>query len=193
MTISAAAPSEICDALPAVMVPSFANAGRRPESESVVVSGRTPSSSSTITGSPLRWGTGTGTISSARRPSFIAAAARSWLRAASSSCSSRVMLPKLCVYCSVPAPMWIASNAHHRPSLISESTSSPLPMRYPARAFGSRYGAPVIDSMPPATTTSASPLWIIWSARYSALTPERHTLLIVIAGTLIGMPAFAAA
>ena len=47
--------------------------------------------------------------------------------------------------------------------------------------------------MPPATTTSASPAWIIWSARYSALMPERQTLLIVVAGTLIGMPAFTAA
>ncbi len=46
----------------------------------------------------------------------------------------------------------------------------------------------VIDSMPPATTTSASPLRIIWSARYIALMPERQTLFSVIAGTVIGMP-----
>jgi hypothetical protein len=32
------------------------------------------------------------------------------------------------------------------------------------RAFGSRYGAWVIDSMPPATTTSNSPARISWSA-----------------------------
>ena len=44
MTMTAAPPSEICDALPAVIVPSFANAGRRPPSDSVVVPGRTPSS-----------------------------------------------------------------------------------------------------------------------------------------------------
>ena len=76
---------------------------------------------------------------------------------------------------------------------MSASRISPLPMRYPPRAFGSRYGALVMDSMPPATTTSASPAWIIWSARYSALMPERHTLLTVIAGVLMGMPAFSAA
>ena len=93
MTTVAAAPSEICEALPAVMVPSFANAGRRPPSDSTVVPGRTPSSVSTRIGSPLRWGISIGAISSASRPSFIAAAARSWLLAATSSCMSRVIPP----------------------------------------------------------------------------------------------------
>ena len=138
VTISAAPPSEICDALPAVIVPSLSNAGRRLPSESVVVSGRTPSSVSTTIGSPLRCGSDTGVISSARRPSFVAVAARSWLFAASSSWCSRVMPPNSPVYFSVPEPMCTASNAHHRPSWMSESTTSALPMRNPARAFGSR-------------------------------------------------------
>jgi hypothetical protein len=34
---------------------------------------------------------------------------------------------------------------------------------------------------------------IIWSARLIALIPERHTLLTVSAGTLMGTPAFTAA
>src|SRR3546814_4845014 len=55
------------------------------------------------------------------------------------------------------------------------------------------YGAWVIDSLPPATTMSASPAWIIWSARWIVLTPERHTLLMVVAGTVMGMPALTAA
>ena len=93
--ITAAAPSEICDALPAVIVPSLENAGRRPPSDSGVVPGRTPSSVSTMTGSPLRCGIETGVISSAKRPSFCAAAARSWLFAASSSCCARVMSPRV--------------------------------------------------------------------------------------------------
>ena len=93
VTTTAAAPSEICDALPAVMVPSFANAGRRLPSDSLVVPGRTPSSVSTRIGSPLRCGISIGAISSASRPSFMAAAARSWLFAATSSCMSRVMPP----------------------------------------------------------------------------------------------------
>ena len=37
--------------------------------------------------------------------------------------------------------MWHCSNAHHRPSLIIESTILPLPMRSPSRTRGSRYGA----------------------------------------------------
>ena len=61
MTMSAAAPSEICDALPAVIAPSFENAGRSfAERLRRSSPGRTPSSSTTMTGSPLRWGTGTG-------------------------------------------------------------------------------------------------------------------------------------
>jgi hypothetical protein len=47
--------------------------------------------------------------------------------------------------------------------------------------------------MPPATATSSSPARIIWSAMATADVPERHTLLIVIAGVSIGMPAAIAA
>ena len=71
------APSEICDAEPAVIVPSLPNAGRSFASASTVVSPRTPSSSSTTTGSPLRCGTSTGTTSSTKTPFFHASAA-SW-------------------------------------------------------------------------------------------------------------------
>ena len=62
------------------------------------------------------------------------------------------------------------------------------PYLKPSRDFGSRCGALVIDSMPPATTISCSPARISWSAIAIALSPERHTLLIVIDGTVIGMP-----
>src|SRR4029453_9408006 len=50
-----------------------------------------------------------------------------------------------------------------------------------------------MDSMPPATTTSNSPARINWSARAMASMPDRHTLLIVSAGVVIGMPAATAA
>ena len=53
ITTTAAAPSEICDALPAVTVPSPVNAGRRPASVAGVVSGRIPSSRSNRTGVAL--------------------------------------------------------------------------------------------------------------------------------------------
>jgi hypothetical protein len=58
----------------------------------------------------------------------------------------------------------------------------------PSRDFGSRCGALLIDSMPPATTISNSPARMSWSAIAMAEMPDRHTLLTVIAGTVIGMP-----
>ena len=48
VTSSAAAPSEICEALPAVTVPPSSNAGFSPASTSAVVPGRMPSSSVTV-------------------------------------------------------------------------------------------------------------------------------------------------
>jgi len=50
----------------------------------------------------------------------------------------------------------------------------------------------VIDSWPPATTISTSPARMSWSASAIASRPDKHTLLIVIDGTLIGMPALTA-
>ena len=63
-----AAPSLICEELPAVTVPPSRNTGRSLASFSSVVSGRGPSSACTVTGSPFGCGTGTGTISSSKRP-----------------------------------------------------------------------------------------------------------------------------
>ena len=67
------------------------------------------------------------------------------------------------------------------------------PYLKPAREPISRCGARVIDSMPPATTILNSPARISWSASAMASSPDRHTLLIVMAGTSIGMPAGTAA
>src|SRR5690606_17396420 len=67
------------------------------------------------------------------------------------------------------------------------------PYLKPSRDFGSRWGALVMDSWPPATTTSNSPARTSWSASAMASSPERHTLLMVSAGTFIGMPAMTAA
>ncbi len=103
--MTAAPPSEIWEALPAVMLPALSNAGRSPPSDSAVVSPRTPSSVSKTTRSPLRWGISTGTISSANRPSLMAVAARSWLAAARASWGSPGRWPAEAAYFSVPAPM----------------------------------------------------------------------------------------
>lgn len=74
-----------------MIVPSGVKAGRSRASVSTVVSGRTPSSALITSGSPLRCGNSTGTISSAKTPFFWAAAARWWLATAKASCSCRVM------------------------------------------------------------------------------------------------------
>src|SRR3954466_11694838 len=89
--------------------------------------------------------------------------------------------------------MWHCSKAHHSPSLIIESRISALPIRRPSRTRGSRYGALLIDSMPPATATSMSPTRIAWSAIITAFSPEPHTLLIVSAATCSGRPPCSAA
>ena len=48
-------------------------------------------------------------------------------------------------------------------------------------------------SMPPATTTSASPARIAWAASMTAFSPEPHTLLTVKAAMVSGRPALSAA
>ena len=85
------------------------------------------------------------------------------------------------------------SNVDVRPSKTMWSITSPFPSRYPKRAFGSRYGAFDIDSIPPVTTSSWPPARIMRSAISSARIEDAHTLLIVSAGTSFGIPAPTAA
>ncbi len=192
MTTTAQAPSEIWEADPAVMVPSAAKAGRSLARVCAVVSPRTPSSSLTITGSPRRCGISTGTISSSKTPFLTAAAASWWERADRESCSSRPM-PSRVLCRSVDSPIAHWSNAQNRPSWAIESTTWEPPYFTPFRSPGSRWGALVMDSMPPATTMSNSPALMSWSARAMASRPDRHTLLMVTDGTVMGMPALTAA
>ena len=79
--------------------------------------------------------------------------------------------------------MWQLSNAHHKPSLIIESTSVPFPIRRPSRTRGRRYGELLIESIPPATATSMSPVAIPCAASITAFSPDPQTLLIVNAAT----------
>ena len=62
-------------------------------------------------------------------------------------------------------------------------------MRKPKRASLSRYGALLIDSMPPPTPTSRSPARIAASSMPAARMPDAQTLLIVSEETSFGMPA----
>ena len=72
VTITAAAPSFVPGAFPAVTVPSFLNAGFNLPSASIEVSSRGDSSVLIITGSPFFCGIATGTICSPKKHDLIA-------------------------------------------------------------------------------------------------------------------------
>jgi hypothetical protein len=69
------------------------------------------------------------------------------------------------------------------------SSSLCSPSGSPARSPRARYGAFDIDSIPPATTSRASPAAIWVAASITDFNPEPQTLLIVVHGTEFGMPA----
>ena len=73
------------------------------------------------------------------------------------------------------------------------SSTSTVPYVQPSREPISRCGARVIDSMPAATTTFASPTAIMRAPSMMAVSPERQTLLTDAEGTSHGMPAPTAA
>ena len=89
VTRTAASPSTIPDAFPAVTSPSFLKYGLSPARVSGVVLGRGCSSESN-TRWPFRSASSTGTISSANRPASRAALVRAWLAFANASTSARV-------------------------------------------------------------------------------------------------------
>ena len=66
-------------------------------------------------------------------------------------------------------------------------------MRNPSRTRASRYGARLMDSMPPATTTRASPQRMACAPSITAFSPEPQTLFTVTAGTASVSPAASAA
>ena len=73
------------------------------------------------------------------------------------------------------------------------SSISALPKRMPVREPGSRCGALVMLSMPPATTTSAEPARSRSWPSITAFMPEPQTLLMVVQPVATGMPAAMAA
>ena len=189
MITTAAAPSLMPEALPAVTVPPFLNTAGSWARRSRLVSARGPSSVSTTTGSPRRWGTETAVICPLNRPFSMAATARFWLMSASSSWSSRVT-PKRSATFSAVTPMWYRLTGQPRPS-VSTSLRMPSPSRRPSkRALKSTMkGVWLMFSVPPATTTSASPVRTNWAAMFMASRPDEHCLLTAMVGTSSGMPA----
>ena len=87
--------------------------------------------------------------------------------------------------------MIIPHTEHVKPSRYIASTRVKLPILWPQRASSAsiRYGMPLIDSMPPASTTSDSPSAIACAPEAIACIPDAHALLIVWAGAVSEMPA----
>ena len=192
ITTTAAAPSEICEEEPAVMVPSLANAGRSWPRVSAVVSARMPSSSLNCDRVALALRdldrhdlVVEQAVLPGRGGALVGPGGERVLLRAGDAELGVVRLGELAHRRMV--------KTSHRPSYAIASTSFTSPYLKPSRDFGSRCGALVIDSMPPATTMSNSPARISWSASAMASRPDRQTLLIVSAGTVIGMPALTAA
>ena len=115
VTTTAAPPSEIWEALPAVIVPVGLKAGFSLASDSSVVSGRMPSSRATTTGAAFLCGISTGTTSSAIRPDSHASCARRCDRADHASCSSRPMWSSV-LTSSEESPMCLSVKVDHSPS-----------------------------------------------------------------------------
>ena len=188
-TTIAEAPSLSEEELPAVTTPPPATTGRSPARTSSVVSRRGPSSVST---SPPR-GVGTATISGARRPASIAAMARSWLRSAKASASSRVMPSRRATSSAVSGIEKVALSRAARRGFVNRQpieVSNASPGFAQARSgFACTQGARVIDSTPPAIIASASPARIACAASATADIPEAHSRLTVRAGSVSGRPA----
>ncbi len=122
MTTTAAAASfrELELAAVTVPVPSKTKHGLSRARPSAVTPSRGFSSVSTTVTAPLRPGTLTATISSAKTPSATAFTARCWLRAANSSCSSRVTLNSRATFSAV-TPLWDSSRGQVRMSMTPSS------------------------------------------------------------------------
>ena len=137
---TAAAPSLMPLAFPAVTVPPSRNAGRSFASASRDVSARGGSSLETVRPSPAVEGSGTGTISSANFPDSIAAIARRWLSKANRSCSSRenVGFPSrrfsaVSPMASFPYCAFSRGFGNRHPRVVSHAVRFPIP---PSRFFG---------------------------------------------------------
>ena len=132
----------------------------------------------------------TGTISSLNRPASMAAIARRWLLRGEAVLvrprHARLLRRALC-----NVPIDRPLNAHVSPSYCSVSTSVRSPSGGDSR--GSTSPARLMLSIPPATTTCASPHRTACAASITAFNPDPHTLFTVTAATVAGSPALSAA
>ncbi len=183
--ITAAAPSLMLEALPAVTDPRRSKVGCRLASPSALASTRGCSSVSTVRAAPLCSVT-TGTISSRKRPESIALRALCCELSARASCSSRLM-PNSGPVFRRDAHMIIVESI---PQPIMHQTVNQLAVAQlgAGAAVGKHMRSAAHILRPPAITTSASPHWIARVARCRAFRPEPQTSLMVIADTVLGSP-----
>ena len=86
--------------------------------------------------------------------------------------------------------MCLPENGLVSPSWVIASIAFASPMRKPKRACGSRYGAPLIDSMPPGDRDARRRRrGRAWSTSPIERIPDAQTLLTVSEGTSLGMSA----
>ena len=184
MMMTAAAPSDICEELPAVTVPPGRKTGFRRPSASMLVSGRGPSSRVKVNlrmvcfppGAGSTISTSIGTSSGSKRPEETASAARMLERRANSSWSSRV-IPYFSATFSAVSPMLVNARGISTASTGSGANLNPV------------IGTIDMDSSPPAMAISICPDIMANAAWAMDCTPEEQNRLMVSAGTVSGSPA----
>ena len=173
---TAAAPSETCELLPAVILPSSLKAGLSLLSASMLESGRIPWSVWKV--SPLTW---KGTISRSKRPSSVARAASWWERTPISSSSERG-ISHLSAIISAEIPWG---------TRLKRSASGPenaMPCSCMTEKPSAKEMCPMC-STPPPIATSWTPEAISAAAKLMPCWAEPHWRSTVVAGTSIGSPA----
>jgi hypothetical protein len=103
-----------------------------------------------------------------------------------SSAATSSAVPPSVIVASPPSTSLIRGLTRRQPSAVSATS--------PGRAHGVpglviTHGARVIDSTPPATTTSAAPVWTSCAADITACRPDAHSRFTVNPGTENGNPA----
>src|SRR3989338_3697661 len=129
----------------------------------------------------------TGIVSSLNFPSRVARNARWCDSTANWSCCCRVMWNSSTRFSAVSPMIWLQTGSvspSHRESTITESFKC-----LPNRRSRETYGAWLMDSVPPATCTSATPACTWSHAPWIAWSPEAQLRWTVKAGTSFGRPA----
>src|SRR5512137_844037 len=183
MSRAKAAPSVICEELPAVTDPPALKAGLSLPRSATVVGQRTPSSVSKTTASRMRFPLASflyfqawmGTISSLNLPVLIASVALRLLSTPILSWSSRETLYLAATFSAVmPMDTYVLGR---------------LPQSGSGRNWLPPMGMWDMVSQPPAMITSDQPAWILAVASAMDWIPEEQNRLIVIPEASIGRPA----